>query len=326
MSRSFIDRLALSRAELDRDHLSRSRPLAELVAESHARFVILHEGRALVERGRELLLLLPEPSEPGTLLDESAGPAIYLGRTIRAAADVAAGAPVVAVQLHAAAASALVERLGAIGRDVDWADLRRAGRDLSTRDAGLLTEALAVANWHRAYGFSPRTGRATEPASNGWTRVDLETGREVFPRTDAAIIVGVTDAADRLLLGSNALWPADRFSLLAGFVEPGESLEAAVIREVHEESGITVSDPVYLGSQPWPFPASLMLGFRARVAEGTGIDPRPDGEELLDVRWFARDELAAAVAAGELALPGTTSIARAIIEDWYGGDLGPSTW
>ncbi|HXR44149.1 MAG TPA: NAD(+) diphosphatase, partial [Pseudolysinimonas sp.] len=146
-------------------------------------------------------------------------------------------------------------------------------------------------------------------------------GREVFPRTDAAIIVGITDADDRLLLGSNAMWAANRFSVLAGFVEPGESLEAAVVREVFEESGLRVTDPVYLGSQPWPFPASLMVGFRARLADGEPADTHPDGEEILALRWFTREEMAAAIADGSIGLPGRASIARAIIEDWYGGEI-----
>jgi NAD+ diphosphatase len=201
-----------------------------------------------------------------------------------------------------------------------WGDLRRLGHRLSERDAGLFTQALALANWHRAYGFSPRTGAATSVGSAGWTRLDPE-GQEVFPRTDAAVIVGVVDAADRLLLGSNAMWESNRYSLLAGFVEPGESLEAAVLREVHEESGLRVEDPEYLGSQPWPFPASLMVGFRARVPEGEITEGTPDGEEILALRWFTRDELREAAASGEIILPGPTSIARAIVEHWYGGDI-----
>ena len=135
------------------------------------------------------------------------------------------------------------------------------------------------------------------------------------------MIVGITDVDDRMLLGSNALWEANRFSLLAGFVEPGESLEAAVIREVREESGLRVVDPVYLGSQPWPFPASLMIGFRAHVPASESTTGTPDGDEILELRWFTRDELRDAAAAGEIILPGPTSIARAIIEDWYGDEV-----
>jgi NAD+ diphosphatase len=156
-------------------------------------------------------------------------------------------------------------------------------------------------------------------------RRDPVSNTEVFPRTDAAIIVGVVDADDRILLGSNALWEKNRFSLLAGFVEPGESFEAAVIREVFEESGIRVTDPVYLGSQPWPFPASIMVGFRAIVDPALTSTLTPDGAEILDVRWFTRDEIRDGV---DVILPGTTSIARAIIEEWYGGpiDDGQNQW
>src|SRR5690606_28828848 len=137
--------------------------------------------------------------------------------------------------------------------------------------------------------------------------------REVFPRTDPAIIVAVVDADDRLLLGSNAMWEVNRYSLLAGFVEPGESLEAAVAREVFEESGVRVVDPVYLGSQPWPFPSSLMLGFRALADPAGSWELRPDGAEILELRWFTREELRQARETGPDAaviLPGGASIAR----------------
>jgi NAD+ diphosphatase len=182
-------------------------------------------------------------------------------------------------------------------------------------------------NWHTVSRFSPLAGGETVPGQSGWVRQD-ESGKEYFPRTDSAVIVGVLDHDDRLLLGSNAMWEAKRFSLLAGFVEPGESLEAAVIREVFEESGVRVEDPQYLGSQPWPFPASLMVGFNARVVPGS--DPRgtPDGEEIVALRWFSRAELTTAVEAGDVILPGPTSIARAIIEHWFGGEIadGARTW
>ena len=132
--------------------------------------------------------------------------------------------------------------------------------------------------------------------------------------------MGVTDDRDRLLLASNAGWPADRFSVLAGFVEPGESFEAAVRREVFEESGLRVGRCTYLGSQPWPFPASVMVGFRARVEPGASTELRVDGVEIREARWFTRDRRAAA-SGTEVRLPGRTSIARAIIEHWYGSRL-----
>ena len=141
----------------------------------------------------------------------------------------------------------------------------------------------------------------------------------MFPRTDAAVIALVTDQHDRIVLGSNALWEARRYSLLAGFVEPGESLEAAVIREVFEESGLVVTNPVYVGSQPWPFPASLMVGFRADIDETSMANIRPDGTEIIDLRWFSREELLASL--DDVLLPGRPSIARAMIEDWLGDEL-----
>lgn len=309
MTDPFRSRLPLSRSELDRDHRARAAGTESLLAEPSARAIVLHEGRALLD-GEASLALLPAASVPHVA-------ALYLGRAIVDAPELPAGSPVLALLVDDEQAAELTGPAPAEGA---WGDLRQLGHRLDERDAGLFTQALALANWHTAYGFSPRTGSATEIGSAGWTRLDAE-GKEVFPRTDAAIIVGVTDADDRLLLGSNAMWEANRFSLLAGFVEPGESLEGAVIREVHEESGLVVADPVYLGSQPWPFPASLMVGFRAQVPAGSPTTETPDGEEILALRWFSRDELRDASVSGEIILPGPTSIARAIVEDWYGDRL-----
>ena len=306
---SFGSRLPLSRASIDRDHLSRSLGIDALLADPLALVIVLHDRTVLLAGPTEVALL--EPSQvPAHEL------ALYLGRSITGEADLPLGAPITALLVDDATAEVL-----AASHPAGWGDLRLLGAALNVRDAGLFTEALALANWHASYGFSPRTGHASIPDAAGWTRRDAVTGAELFPRTDAAIIVGITDDDDRLLLGSNALWEKNRFSLLAGFVEPGESLEAAVIREVLEESGVHIVDPVYQGSQPWPFPASLMVGFRARVAPGSSSVGRPDGEEILALRWFSREELAAANASGDIRLPGSTSIARAIIDDWYGGEL-----
>jgi NAD+ diphosphatase len=145
----------------------------------------------------------------------------------------------------------------------------------------------------------------------------VDEGREIYPRTDPAIIVGVVDDQDRILLGSQGIWEENRFSILAGFVEPGESLDAAVIREMAEEAGIRVKNPRFLGSQAWPFPFSLMVGY---LAEYDGGLLTPDGEEIVKLRWFSRAELKAEV--GDLLLPGELSIARVIIEHWLGEKLG----
>jgi len=199
-----------------------------------------------------------------------------------------------------------------------WTSLRTIGALLDGHDAGLATTAVALDHWHTRHPRCPRCGAATASAAGGWTRVCREDGSEHYPRTDPAVIMAVTDEDDRLLLGRAAAWPVGRFSTLAGFVEAGESLENAVRREVAEETGIVVGDVRYAGSQPWPFPNSLMLGFHARA---TGAAPAPDGTELAEARWFSRAELAQALASGQVVPPGRTSIARALVEEWFGGAL-----
>jgi NAD+ diphosphatase len=201
--------------------------------------------------------------------------------------------------------------------------LREAGPLLSDRDAGLMTHAVALANWHETFTHCPRCGAATEPFASGHARRCPVDSSEHFPRVDPAMIVLVTDPDDRCLLARNAMWPEHRVSVLAGFVEAGESAEQAVAREVHEETGITVTDVTYLGSQPWPMPQSLMLGFRARADGEQQI--RVDAEEIAEANWYSRAELTAAIASGELRLPPPVSIAHHIIESWYGADL-PGSW
>jgi NAD+ diphosphatase len=301
MPNTFLARLPLSRYEVDRDYLTRDSDdaIARLLADPATRLLPIFQGTALLS-GATALALVPVSAVPPAELY------VYLGRSLSTTSPEPVGTPVVAAVLTDAGHLA----------EADWGNLRQLGSRLSDRDAGLFTEALGIVNWHASHGFSPRTGVATIPGKAGWVRVDPTNGREVFPRTDAAIIVGITDSRDRLLLGSNALWESNRFSLLAGFVEPGESLEAAVVREVFEESGLNVIDPVYLGSQPWPFPASLMLGFTARLDPAIESTLTPDGHEILELRWFTRDELREALS--DILLPGPTSIARSIIERWYG--------
>jgi NAD+ diphosphatase len=187
--------------------------------------------------------------------------------------------------------------------------IRDVGATLSDRDAGLYVTAMALANWHSAHPHCPRCGTATEVINAGWVRRCPHDSTDHFPRSDPAVIVLVHDGGDRCLLGRQPTWPAGRYSTLAGFVEPGESLEMAVVREIREESGVDVSDIHYRGSQPWPFPASLMLGFEARVVGGV-VDTADD--ELEDVRWFDRSDLAR----GEPLLPPPASIARWLIDNW----------
>jgi NAD+ diphosphatase len=314
MSQSFLKRLPLSRFEVDRDYLARDRPglFGELRANPAARVLPIFEGKALLRSESEIALVPFDEVPEASLL-------VYLGLTTSATATEPVGTPVVAASLD----RSQLGRAGAL-RDGEWGNLRTVGSTLSDRDAGLVTEAIGILNWHATHQFSPATGGATISEKGGWVRRDPASEKEMFPRTDAAIIVGVTDADDRILLGSNALWQSNRFSLLAGFVEPGESLEAAVIREVFEESGIRVTDPVYLGSQPWPFPASLMLGFTATVDTSIASTLTPDGAEILALRWFSRDELRSS--RGEILLPGPTSIAHAILEEWFGEPITAGMW
>jgi NAD+ diphosphatase len=200
--------------------------------------------------------------------------------------------------------------------------LREAGPLLSDLDAGLMTHAVALANWHETFMHCPRCGSPTDPFASGHARRCPVDGSEHFPRVDPAMIVAVTDPQDRLLLARNALWPQRRVSILAGFVEAGESAEQAVVREVQEETGIAVASVHYLGSQPWPLPQSLMLGFRAAAAS-TQI--QVDADEIAEANWYSRDELRTAIDSGELRLPPPVSIAHHIIVSWYGQEL-PGNW
>jgi NAD+ diphosphatase len=192
--------------------------------------------------------------------------------------------------------------------------LRDVAGEAAPADAGLLAHATGLLNWHRHHRFCANCGAPTEPAEAGHVRTCPHCGAHHHPRTDPVIITLVHDGAERVLLGRQPTWPEGRYSTLAGFVEPGESLEEAVVREIGEESGVAVSDVRYRSSQPWPFPASIMLGFEAAFANG---DPYPHDHELADVRWVSRAELERAVAGnGPLKLPPPLAIARRLIEGW----------
>jgi NAD+ diphosphatase len=211
--------------------------------------------------------------------------------------------------------------------------LRDIGHQLDDRDAGIFTTAAALANWHASHRFSPRTGLPTDAVEAGWARADTE-GNLMWPRTDPAMIVLVHDDVPgpdgRCLLGHNAAWGAApdgvrRFSCLAGYVEPGESAEAAVYREVAEEVGIRLRSLRYEGSQSWPYPGSLMLGFQATADRSQTI--RVDPEEIDEARWFTREDIAKMIAGDyvdpdsgvRMSLPMRSSIAFYLIERWMGG-------
>lgn len=314
MNHEFTQRLTLARHATDRRAELRTRPelLDELAADARTRVIVLNQGKALVS-GAELTTVSLDQLE--AVAPAATQEILFLGVSTEAAPHEPVGTPFLAVTVS----DEVAQLLGP--EENSWGDLRILGTAFSDRDAGLFTQALALANWHRSHPHSPVDGLATVSGQAGWVRHSPEDDRaQNFPRTDPAIIVMVTDDQDRLLMGNNAMWESNRFSLLAGFVEPGESLEAAVIREVREESGIEVVDPIYLGSQPWPFPQSLMLGFKARVAPGFNAENTvADGEEILKLRWFTREELVASL--DEIVLPGHVSIARALIEEWFGGPL-----
>jgi NAD+ diphosphatase len=203
----------------------------------------------------------------------------------------------------------------------DWRPLRGTLHLLEPRDAGLAVHAVGLAEWLRAHRHCPRCGGRLEVGQAGHVLTCAACGRQQFPRTDPAVIMLVTDG-ERALLGRQAAWPPGRYSTLAGFVEPGESLEDAVRREVAEEVGVTVGEVRYFGNQPWPLPASLMVGFFAR-AESTEI--RVDEDEIEAARWFTREQMREEAEAGTLELPGGISISRSLVEAWYGGPL-PGQW
>jgi NAD+ diphosphatase len=191
--------------------------------------------------------------------------------------------------------------------------LRDAGARVSQEDSGLLAYATAILAWHRNNRFCSRCGHPTEVVAAGHERHCPNCGATHHPRTDPVVIMLVHDG-DRVLLGRQARWPPGRYSALAGFVEPGESLEEAVAREVAEEAGVEVADVRFRSSQPWPFPASLMVGFHARYAGG---EPGVRDHELEDVRWFTRHEVEDAVhGQSEIHLPPPVAIARRLIDEW----------
>lgn len=196
----------------------------------------------------------------------------------------------------------------------EFKDLRFLGTVLPPDEANLAAHARAIVLWHGTTLFCGKCGSASQPCSGGNTRrcCNPECNQEIFPRTDPAIIVLVA-AGDRCLLGRQSSWPEGRYSTIAGFVEPGESLEDAVRREVYEETNIRVGKVRYHSSQPWPFPSALMLGF---VAEATSEDIHLNDGELEDARWFTREQLQS----GETGLPFRISIARRLVDYWIDGD------
>jgi NAD+ diphosphatase len=303
-SETLLD-LSLSRGALDRAAELRKEPdlLPRLLADPSTRVLELVGGSAeVVEDGGEVALHLRPPHR-----DDTHALGLFLGRDEDGTSYVA-----------------VVGDPADEGEPREWRTLRDVGVLLTDRDSGLFTSALALANWHAKHTHCPRCGSPTTAQQGGWVRRCTNDGTEHYPRTDPAVIMSVVDAEDRLLLARGPQWGKARYSVLAGFVEPGESLEAAVAREVHEEVGVAVQDVRYLGNQPWPFPCSLMVGFTATAKETTF---RLDEDEIVEAIWVTRDELADGVAAGRIGISPRLSIARRLIEHWYGGELEqPVEW
>ena len=203
-----------------------------------------------------------------------------------------------------------------------FSTLREIGSSLDEVEISLAMHAVGLVNWHAAHPNCPRCGAETVSDLGGAVRVCVADSTQHHPRTDPAVIVLVKDSADRILLGHQPVWPDKRFSTFAGFVEPGESFEECVSREVYEEAGVYCNDINYLRSQAWPFPASIMIAFEAITDHPESA--RPDGEEITEVRWFSRDELKQAVTTNDILLPPSISVARKMITAWYVGKAGYS--
>jgi NAD+ diphosphatase len=212
----------------------------------------------------------------------------------------------------------------------DWVGLRGLLPHLAgdaVEQAPLVFHAIGLAEWLFATRHCPRCGGRLEARMAGHELECVECHRRQFPRTDPAVIMAITrgepgSAEEALLLGRQDAWPRGRYSTLAGFLEPGETLEDAVRREVAEETGVTVAEVTYFGNQPWPLPASLMLGFLGRASSDAIV---VDGREIQDARWFTRAQMKDQADAGTLVLPGGVSISRSLVEHWYGGPL-PGSW
>jgi len=288
---AFVDRSGEMRKDADW--------LTEALTNEETRFVPVWGDHCLVG-GDPLQLMLLKRHQIENFLDEHNQ--IFLG--------LFRGKPAFAVSIAAEGAPPYPE-LG------EFQELRYLGTVLPADEANLAAHARGLVLWHSSQLFCGRCGSSARPDAGGNSRrcVNSECGREIFPRVDPAIIVLVTDA-DRCLLGRQSGWPEGLYSTIAGFVEPGESLEDAVRREVYEETNVRVAAIRYNSSQPWPFPSSLMLGFVAEADTSVAQEIRMNDGELEDARWFTRKEFRS----GFPKLPFKISIARRLVESWLGAE------
>ena len=326
--------LPLAQGDVDYDTASRQQPglLGQLLAQEGTGVILVRGDKVAVPRGKGALAgrtgasirltTLPAAYLQGPLAgssDQSELPCYYLGRADRQAwlaldLDLACA--------HQAARDALGNLIQAADQRFDWLALREYAPHGRPRQVGLATCAVALSVWHGHQVFCPQCGAPVRPSQAGWAQLcqgDASKDRHLlFPRIEPAVIMAVVDGHDRLLLQHNRKWAPDFRSVTAGFVEAGENLEHAVRRETLEEVGLNLGEMRYLGSQPWPFPSSLMMAFRAR---SLNTDIRVDGQETDDACWFTREEFGAALASGRLRIPQAASVARYMIEQWYGSEL-----
>lgn len=295
---------------LDRQCEQRSEPgyLAAVLAKDTHRVMIFHRGKVLV-KGPAVAYLAPTsvPATPptGTTM-------VYLGKTLEGH-QFPAGTDLVLWALPYDAGD-----LAWVPQGSEFSGYRDVAQELSDADGQVFVLAQANANWHATHPQCPRCGGPTEVMWAGWMRRCSQDGSEHFPRTDPAVIVAIVGADGKILLANNFAWAENRYSTVAGFVEAGESAEQAAVREISEEVGVTLHSLEYVSSQAWPFPRSLMLGFIGHTADTV---PTPDNVEVRAARWFSREELQAAVHSGEAQISHRVSIARDLIERWYGGRI-----
>jgi len=301
---------------LDRAGECRKDPvqLADLWA--GGRVLLMWRGRPLVQ-GEGLALL-----DCGHALAGQVGTALFLGRDAGVgvfAQDISAWIPVEVTAQQAGFFDTSVQGHPDLAADMLFCDLRAVMASLTPRDAELAAMARAMLEWHRTHGYCAACGARSDIVHGGWQRTCPACAAQYFPRTDPVAIMLITHG-NAVLLGRGPTWPEGMYSLLAGFIEPGETIEAAVRREVYEESGVRVGEVGYLASQPWPFPASLMIGCRGTA---TTTDITLDPEELADARWVTREEMVSAYAGTHpLIKPSRKgAIARFLIENWLADRL-----
>lgn len=302
---------------LDRAAGDRARPEVLAALWPMARVLLMWRGRPLLEDGARLALL---PS--GHDLAGEVQGAIYLGRSDGEAIflrDLSAWTPADPVAQQAGFFDTSVQRHPDLPEALAFHELRAVMASLSPRDAELAATARALLEWHRSHGFCAACGQPSQMVHGGWQRSCPSCKAQHFPRTDPVVIMLITHG-NSVLLGRNESWPEGMYSLLAGFVEPGETIEAAVRREVFEESGVLVGPVTYLASQPWPFPASLMIGCRGEAtSQAITLDPA----ELQDARWVSREELTLAFAGSHPTIRPSRkgSIAQFLMSNWLADRL-----